>query len=69
MLTIASPCLSLLGGPTNIYIQGLDSVGQFSAEMRHLKEENVSLQKQLRQATRGTVRRSLPDKPSPEFFR
>ncbi|XP_063747447.1 myomegalin isoform X2 [Eleginops maclovinus] len=40
------------GAPTNIYIQGLDSVGQLSSEMRLLKEENVSLQNQLKQATR-----------------
>nr|XP_046247378.1 myomegalin isoform X4 [Scatophagus argus] len=40
------------GAPTNIYIQGLDSVGQLSGEIRFLKEENVSLQNQLRQATR-----------------
>lgn len=43
------------GAPTNIYIQGLDSGGQLSSEMRLLKEENVSLQNQLKQATRGTV--------------
>ncbi|XP_029284953.1 myomegalin isoform X3 [Cottoperca gobio] len=40
------------GAPTNIYIQGLDSVGQISTEIRLLKEENVSLQNQLKQATR-----------------
>ncbi|KAL7397807.1 hypothetical protein ABVT39_028209 [Epinephelus coioides] len=40
------------GAPTNIYIQGLDSVGQLSSEIRLLKEENVSLQNQLKQATR-----------------
>ncbi|KAI9523941.1 hypothetical protein NQZ68_022574 [Dissostichus eleginoides] len=40
------------GAPTNIYIQGLDSVGQLSSEMRLLKEENASLQNQLKQATR-----------------
>ncbi|XP_059197908.1 myomegalin [Centropristis striata] len=40
------------GAPTNIYIQGLDSVGQLSSEIRLLKEENVSLQNQLLQATR-----------------
>ncbi|XP_026178954.1 myomegalin isoform X3 [Mastacembelus armatus] len=39
------------GAPTNIYIQGLDSVGQLSSEIRLLKEENVSLQKQLKHAT------------------
>ncbi|XP_069378805.1 myomegalin isoform X8 [Paralichthys olivaceus] len=37
------------GAPTNIYIQGLDSVGQLSSEIRLLKEENVSLQNQLKQ--------------------
>ncbi|XP_071381126.1 myomegalin-like isoform X2 [Centroberyx affinis] len=40
------------GAPTNIYIQGLDSVGQLSSEIRLLKEENVSLQNQIKQATR-----------------
>ncbi|KAM7012272.1 myomegalin [Tautogolabrus adspersus] len=40
------------GAPTNIYIQGLDSVSQLSSEIRLLKEENVSLQNQLKQATR-----------------
>ncbi|XP_056233549.1 myomegalin isoform X3 [Seriola aureovittata] len=40
------------GAPTNIYIQGLDSVGQLSSEIRLLKEENISLQNQLKQATR-----------------
>ncbi|XP_068564082.1 myomegalin isoform X2 [Cebidichthys violaceus] len=40
------------GAPTNIYIQGLDSVGQLSSEIRLLKEENVSLQNRLKQATR-----------------
>ncbi|XP_041861960.1 myomegalin isoform X2 [Melanotaenia boesemani] len=40
------------GAPTNIYIQGLDSVSQLSSEVRFLKEENVSLQTQLKQATR-----------------
>ncbi|XP_047199054.1 myomegalin isoform X4 [Hippoglossus stenolepis] len=39
------------GAPTNIYIQGLDSVGQLSSEIRLLKEENVSLQNQLKQNT------------------
>ncbi|KAM8875635.1 myomegalin isoform 3-T3 [Spinachia spinachia] len=39
------------GAPTNIYIQGLDSVGQLSSELRLRKEENVSLQNQLKQAT------------------
>ncbi|KAM4629781.1 myomegalin [Polymixia lowei] len=40
------------GAPTNIYIQGLDSVGQLSGEIRLLKEENLSLQNQLKQANR-----------------
>lgn len=43
------------GGPTNIYIQGLDSVGQLSSEIRRLKEEKVRLQNQLKEASRGTV--------------
>ncbi|XP_029904757.1 myomegalin isoform X2 [Myripristis murdjan] len=40
------------GAPTNIYIQGLDSVGQLSGEIRLLKEENISLQSQLKQAAK-----------------
>ncbi|XP_062419631.1 myomegalin isoform X2 [Pungitius pungitius] len=44
------------GAPTNIYIQGLDSVGQLSSELRLLKEENVSLQNQLKQATREGIK-------------
>lgn len=35
--------------PTNIYIQGLDSVGQLSTEIRYLKEEKESLLEQLEQ--------------------
>ncbi|XP_067240211.1 myomegalin isoform X1 [Chanodichthys erythropterus] len=38
------------GAPTNIYIQGLDSVNQLSNEIRLLKEENHALQNQLQQA-------------------
>lgn len=38
--------------PTNIYIQGLDTVTQLSSEIRVLKEENLSLQSRL-QASRG----------------
>ncbi|XP_052441886.1 myomegalin isoform X5 [Carassius gibelio] len=38
------------GAPTNIYIQGLDSVTQLSNEIRVLKEENHALQTQLQQA-------------------
>ncbi|XP_016091230.1 myomegalin isoform X8 [Sinocyclocheilus grahami] len=37
------------GAPTNIYIQGLDSVTQLSNEIRVLKEENHALQTQLQQ--------------------
>ncbi|KAL0966450.1 hypothetical protein UPYG_G00295450 [Umbra pygmaea] len=33
--------------PTNIYIQGLDSVSQLSTEIRVLKEENLALQTRL----------------------
>lgn len=40
------------GGPTNIYIQGVDSVGQLSTEIRYLKEENESLQQRLQQASK-----------------
>ncbi|XP_076838222.1 myomegalin isoform X2 [Brachyhypopomus gauderio] len=35
------------GAPTNIYIQGLDTVTQLSNEIRVLKEENLSLQSKL----------------------
>ncbi|XP_071231789.1 myomegalin-like isoform X4 [Salvelinus alpinus] len=41
------------GAPTNIYIQGLDSVSQLSNEIRVLKEENLALQAQ-RQASSDT---------------
>ncbi|CDR06839.1 unnamed protein product [Oncorhynchus mykiss] len=41
------------GAPTNICIQGLDSVSQLSSEIRALKEENLSLQDRLQQASRG----------------
>ncbi|KAI5619970.1 myomegalin isoform X2, partial [Silurus asotus] len=40
------------GAPTNIYIQGLDSVSQLSTEVRVLKEENQALQSRLQQASR-----------------
>ncbi|XP_055779300.1 myomegalin-like isoform X2 [Salvelinus fontinalis] len=42
------------GAPTNIYIQGLDSVSQLSSEIRALKEENLSLQARLQQASRDS---------------
>uniref|UniRef100_A0A3Q3AD35 Myomegalin-like n=1 Tax=Kryptolebias marmoratus TaxID=37003 RepID=A0A3Q3AD35_KRYMA len=41
-------------GPTNIYIQGLDSVSQLSSKIRLLKEENFSLQAQLKLAATGS---------------
>ncbi|XP_035987707.1 myomegalin isoform X6 [Fundulus heteroclitus] len=44
------------GAPTNIYIQGLDSVSQLSSEVRLLKEENISLQTQLKLANRDGSR-------------
>ncbi|KAM4739252.1 myomegalin isoform 2-T2 [Anableps anableps] len=44
------------GAPTNIYIQGLDSVSQLSSEIRLLKEENISLQTQLKLASRDGSR-------------
>lgn len=49
---LASSARNTAGGaaPTNIYIQGLDSVSQLSNEIRMLKEENHALQKQLQQA-------------------
>ncbi|TSN30227.1 Myomegalin [Bagarius yarrelli] len=40
------------GAPTNIYIQGLDSVSQLSNEVRVLREDNQALQSQLQQASR-----------------
>nr|XP_020464733.1 myomegalin-like [Monopterus albus] len=40
------------GASTNIYIQGLDSVRQLSTEIRLLKEENMSLQGQLKQGVK-----------------
>ncbi|XP_007567971.1 myomegalin isoform X12 [Poecilia formosa] len=39
------------GAPTNIYIQGLDTVTQLSSEIRVLKEENLSLQSRLQAST------------------
>ncbi|XP_071260742.1 myomegalin-like isoform X2 [Salvelinus alpinus] len=42
------------GAPNNIYIQGLDSVSQLSSEIRALKEENLSLQARLQQASRDS---------------
>ncbi|KAK5888903.1 hypothetical protein CesoFtcFv8_014954 [Champsocephalus esox] len=39
------------GAPTNIYIQGLDTVTQLSNEIRVLKEENVGLQSRLQAST------------------
>ncbi|XP_068174699.1 myomegalin isoform X3 [Antennarius striatus] len=42
------------GAPTNIYIQGLDSVGRLSSDMRLLKEENLSLQERLKEAREGS---------------
>ncbi|XP_047657569.1 myomegalin isoform X4 [Tachysurus fulvidraco] len=46
------------GAPTNIYIQGLDSVGQLSNEVRVLKEENQALQSQLQQASRDGMKQA-----------
>lgn len=39
------------GAPTNIYIQGLDTVTQLSNEIRVLKEENLGLQSRLQAST------------------
>ncbi|XP_068427417.1 myomegalin-like isoform X2 [Clinocottus analis] len=39
------------GAPTNIYIQGLDTVAQLSNEIRILKEENVGLKSRLQAST------------------
>ncbi|XP_017573950.1 myomegalin isoform X1 [Pygocentrus nattereri] len=44
------------GAPTNIYIQGLDSVSQLSNEVRLLKEDNHALQSQLQQARRDSMK-------------
>ncbi|TRZ02427.1 hypothetical protein DNTS_034473 [Danionella cerebrum] len=46
---VASGQGGVSGAPTNIYIQGLDSVSQMSNEIRVLKEENHALQNQLQQ--------------------
>lgn len=45
------------GAPTNIYIQGLDTVTQLSNEIRVLKEENLALQSRL-QASTGAANES-----------
>lgn len=47
------------GAPTNIYIQGLDTVTQLSNEIRVLKEENLGLQSRL-QASTGASHESQP---------
>ncbi|XP_039998702.1 myomegalin-like isoform X3 [Xiphias gladius] len=39
------------GAPTNIYIQGLDTVTQLSNEIRVLREENLGLQSRLQAST------------------
>lgn len=39
------------GAPTNIYIQGMDSVTQLSNEIRILKQENLTLQSRLQAST------------------
>ncbi|XP_047188050.1 myomegalin-like isoform X4 [Scophthalmus maximus] len=39
------------GAPTNIYIQGLDTVTQLSNEIRVLKQENLGLQTRLQAST------------------
>ncbi|XP_066532562.1 myomegalin isoform X2 [Hoplias malabaricus] len=44
------------GAPTNIYIQGLDSVGQLTNEVRTLKDDNHALQCQLQQARRDGMK-------------
>ncbi|MGH0148359.1 UNVERIFIED_CONTAM: hypothetical protein FKN15_047524 [Acipenser sinensis] len=41
------------GPPTNIYIQGLESVSQLSNENQVLREENLGLKARLNQASRG----------------
>ncbi|XP_062260294.1 myomegalin-like isoform X2 [Platichthys flesus] len=54
------------GAPTNIYIQGLDTVPQLSNEIRVLKQDNLVLQSRL-QASTGTES-EIQLKPSPLFF-
>ncbi|XP_026871715.2 LOW QUALITY PROTEIN: myomegalin [Electrophorus electricus] len=44
------------GAPTNIYIQGLDSVTQLSRDVQALKEENCALHDQLQQARRDGMK-------------
>ncbi|KAG9351132.1 hypothetical protein JZ751_025022 [Albula glossodonta] len=44
------------GAPTNIYIQGLDTVSQLANENRALKEENLGLQARLQQANRDSCK-------------
>ncbi|XP_075996161.1 myomegalin-like isoform X4 [Genypterus blacodes] len=39
------------GAPTNIYIQGVDSVSELSSELRALKDQNIGLRQQLQQLT------------------
>ncbi|XP_076150236.1 myomegalin isoform X2 [Alosa pseudoharengus] len=46
------------GAPTNIYIQGLESVTQLSNEMRALKEENMGLKSRL-QSSRDSSEEAL----------
>ncbi|XP_056149719.1 myomegalin-like [Lampris incognitus] len=46
------------GAPTNIYIQGLDTVTQLSNEIRILKEENLALQSRL-QASSDTCEEAV----------
>lgn len=49
--------VSCPGAPTNIYIQGLDTVTQLSNEIRVLREENLGLQSRL-QASTGAISES-----------
>lgn len=47
------------GAPTNIYIQGLDTVTQLSNEIRVLKEENLGLQSRLQASTGASCESQL----------
>ncbi|KAJ8384522.1 hypothetical protein AAFF_G00204370 [Aldrovandia affinis] len=44
------------GAPTNIYIQGLDSISQLANENRALKEEKLGLQARLQQTDRDSCK-------------
>ncbi|XP_076873634.1 myomegalin isoform X3 [Brachyhypopomus gauderio] len=53
---LVTPSRDGAGAPTNIYIQGLDSVPQLSSEVRALKDENRALHNQLQQVNRDGMK-------------